>query len=86
MKRLNYVGSVVIFLAMALEAPSVYAADQGNRLNVVESKTQESVLVSNAVPSSGSAQADNLTGASKLLWVFGASLVGFSLVMRRTAV
>lgn len=86
MKRFNYVGSIVIFLAVALEAPSVFAADQGNGMHAVESAALKSVLASNAMPSSGNTQTDNLTGASNLLWVFGASLVGFSLVMRRATV
>ena len=85
MKRLTNRGSIAVFLAFALGAGSVSAATPSPAMSTMESVTLESVLAAHAMPVSGNTSGDNVTGAANLLWVVGASLVGFSLVMRRVS-
>lgn len=86
MKKLNNMRSAFIFLVFALASSSGYAMGMQNNVNSMETVVLTSVIKSDTNPSFGNADLVRVAGASNLFWVFGGSLVGLSLVMRRLSV
>jgi len=80
MKMLNNLRPAFTFLIFALASSPVYAVSQQNNENTMEPVVLASAMTSNTNFSSGNA------GASNLFLVFGASLIGISLVTRRLSV
>jgi len=86
MKKLKNMRSAVAFLTLALAASASSGAGLQNNMSAMEPVILASAITSNAIPTSGNADIANVAGTSKLFWVFGASLVGVSLVTRRRSV
>ncbi|MFC1773418.1 hypothetical protein ACFL3A_08700 [Pseudomonadota bacterium] len=86
MKKLKNMRSAVTFLALALAASASPGAGLQNNISTMEPVILASVITSNAIPTSSNADIANVAETSKLFWVFGASLVGVSLVTRRRSV
>jgi len=86
MKKLKNMRSAVTFITLVLAASASSGADMQNNISTMEPVILASAITSNAIPASGNADIANVAGTSKLLWVFGASLVGVSLVTRRRSV
>ncbi len=86
MKKLKNMRSAVTFIMLTLAASASSGAGLQNNISTMEPVILASAITSNAIPASGNADIANVAGTSKLLWVFGASLVGVSLVTRRRSV
>ena len=86
MKLLNNMRSAVTFLVLALAASASSGAGLQNNISTMEPVMLAGAITSNPIPSSGNADIADVAGTSKLFWVFGASLVGVSLVTRRRSV
>jgi hypothetical protein len=86
MKKLKNMRSAVTFLALALAASASSGAGLQTNISTMEPVMLAGAITSNAIPTSGNADIADVAGTSKLFWVFGASLVGVSLVTRRRSV